>query len=97
MSTAAVLAPLFAHVLGYVGEVSELQLSRQDASRPMQSGDIVGLREEPDRDWAIAVVRWLNDHGYDGWAVVEQDVLPGLGTPKESARRNREYLAWLGT
>ena len=43
-----------------------------------------------------AVVRWLRDHGYDGWVVVEQDVLPGMGTPKESARRNREYLASLG-
>ena len=43
-----------------------------------------------------AVAQWLNDHGYDGWIVVEQDVLPGLGTPKESARRNREYLASLG-
>jgi inosose dehydratase len=42
------------------------------------------------------VVAWLNDHGYDGWSVVEQDVLPGMGTPKESARRNREYLASLG-
>jgi len=25
-------------------------------------------------------------------AKVEQDILPGMGTPKESARRNREYL-----
>ena len=33
---------------------------------------------------------------FDGWIVVEQDVLPGMGTPKESARRNREYLASLG-
>jgi inosose dehydratase len=33
---------------------------------------------------------------YDGWVVVEQDVLPGMGTPLESARRNREYLASLG-
>jgi inosose dehydratase len=33
---------------------------------------------------------------YDGWIVVEQDVLPGLGTPAASARRNREYLARLG-
>jgi inosose dehydratase len=41
------------------------------------------------------VIRWLDGHGYDGWAVVEQDVLPGMGTPKESARRNREYLASL--
>jgi inosose dehydratase len=43
-----------------------------------------------------AVIRWLEAHGYVGWAVVEQDVLPGMGTPKESARRNREYLASLG-
>jgi inosose dehydratase len=43
-----------------------------------------------------AVIKWLLDRGYEGWAVVEQDVLPGMGTPKESARRNREYLASLG-
>jgi hypothetical protein len=30
--------------------------------------------------------------GYAGWIVVEQDVLPGMGTPRESAQRNREYL-----
>jgi inosose dehydratase len=42
------------------------------------------------------VIRWLEEHSYDGWAVVEQDVLPGMGTPKESAKRNREYLASLG-
>ena len=34
--------------------------------------------------------------GYDGWIVVEQDVLPSMGSPKESARRNREYLRSLG-
>ena len=33
---------------------------------------------------------------YDGWGVVEQDVLPGLGKPKESAKRNREYIRSLG-
>lgn len=30
--------------------------------------------------------------GYDGWLVVEQDVLPSMGSPKDSARRNRDYL-----
>lgn len=34
--------------------------------------------------------------GYDGWIVVEQDVLPGMGRPADSARRNREYLRTLG-
>ena len=43
-----------------------------------------------------AVVQWLRRRKYDGWAVVEQDVLPGMGTPKESARRNREYLHSIG-
>ena len=38
----------------------------------------------------------LENMGYDGWIVVEQDVLPGMGKPKESARRNREYLASIG-
>jgi inosose dehydratase len=38
----------------------------------------------------------LRDIGYDGWIVVEQDVLPGMGTPRESARRNREYLRSIG-
>ena len=33
---------------------------------------------------------------YRGWVVVEQDVLPGLGTPALSAARNREYLHGLG-
>ncbi len=43
-----------------------------------------------------AVVAWLKRRGYQGWVLVEQDVLPGLGAPAESARRNREYLRSLG-
>lgn len=43
-----------------------------------------------------AVLAWLRQHGYRGWIVVEQDVLPGMGTPRESARRNRGYLRSLG-
>lgn len=39
-----------------------------------------------------AVLRWLKNIGYSGYTLVEQDVLPGMGDPKESARRNREYL-----
>jgi inosose dehydratase len=42
------------------------------------------------------VMKALQDIGYAGWIVVEQDVLPGMGTPKESAQRNREYLKSLG-
>ena len=43
-----------------------------------------------------AVVAELEKAGYKGWGVVEQDVLPGMGSPKESAARNREYLRRLG-
>jgi inosose dehydratase len=39
-----------------------------------------------------AVLRWLNESAYAGYVLVEQDVLPGMGAPRESARRNREYL-----
>ncbi len=41
----------------------------------------------------VAALKFLQ---YDGWVVVEQDVLPGLGAPKDSARRNRAYLRTLG-
>jgi inosose dehydratase len=43
-----------------------------------------------------AVIEALKEINYSGWIVVEQDVLPGMGTPKESAGRNREYLRSLG-
>jgi inosose dehydratase len=38
----------------------------------------------------------LGQRGYGGWLVVEQDVLPGMGTPFESAARNRLFLRDLG-
>jgi inosose dehydratase len=44
-----------------------------------------------------AVVRWLNTTGYDGYVLVEQDILPGMCTPKESARRNLQYLRSIET
>jgi inosose dehydratase len=41
-------------------------------------------------------VQALRDIHYSSWGVVEQDVLPGMGTPKESAQRNRHYLKSIG-
>jgi inosose dehydratase len=38
------------------------------------------------------VLRWADQRGYKDYLLVEQDVLPGMGEPRESARRNREYL-----
>jgi inosose dehydratase len=43
-----------------------------------------------------AIIQELKDIGYAGWIVVEQDVLPGMGTPKESAQRNRDYIRSIG-
>jgi inosose dehydratase len=43
-----------------------------------------------------ALVDGLRRRGYEGWIVVEQDVLPSMGSPLESAVRNREFLRRLG-
>lgn len=43
-----------------------------------------------------AILRELKSQNYSGWIVVEQDSLPGMGTPKESALRNREFLRRAG-
>lgn len=43
-----------------------------------------------------AVKNVLESHRYNGWIVVEQDVLPGMGAPKECAAANRRYLQTIG-
>lgn len=44
-----------------------------------------------------AVIREMEKLGYDGWAIVEQDILTDdLDAPKISARRNRDHLRRLG-
>ena len=35
----------------------------------------------------------LQNRNYDGWIVVEQDVLPGMGSPYQSAKRNYQFLS----
>jgi inosose dehydratase len=42
-----------------------------------------------------AIAKELQRTHYDGWIVVEQDVLPGMGKPKECARHNIEYIKTL--
>lgn len=42
------------------------------------------------------VLKELDKIDYDSWIVVEQDVLPGMGAPLESATRNREFLRGIG-
>ena len=43
-----------------------------------------------------AVVSALRTHHYEGWIVVEQDVLPQLGSPLACATKNRAYLKAIG-
>jgi inosose dehydratase len=43
-----------------------------------------------------AVLAALHEIGYEDWITVEQDVLPGMGKPKISAQRNRDYLRSIG-
>ena len=43
-----------------------------------------------------AILAALKQMDYAGWIVVEQDVLPGMGSPKASAQRNRAYLQSIG-
>ncbi len=41
----------------------------------------------------VAVRNVLLQKAYDGWIVVEQDVLPGMGNPLQCAINNRKFLA----
>ena len=43
-----------------------------------------------------AIKTFLESKGYDGWIVVEQDVLPGMGEPKICAQHNRDFLKSIG-
>ncbi len=43
-----------------------------------------------------AVRDWLVDHEYEGYITVEQDIIPGLGSPFDSAQRSRKYLRQIG-
>jgi inosose dehydratase len=43
------------------------------------------------------VLRGMEALGYDGWAIVEQDILvPDADAPRQSSARNRDYLRKLG-
>lgn len=42
------------------------------------------------------ITNLLIDMGYKDWIVVEQDILPGMGNPKDCANFNRDYIKTLG-
>jgi len=43
-----------------------------------------------------SIVAILKRRGYEGWIVVEQDVLPGMGSPLACAKSNRSFIKELG-
>lgn len=43
-----------------------------------------------------SIKAFLQSKNYNGWIVVEQDVLPGMGEPKKCAKLNRDYLNGIG-
>lgn len=42
------------------------------------------------------ILETLKKQKYQGWIVVEQDVLPGMGNPKVCAQNNRNFLSSIG-
>jgi inosose dehydratase len=73
---------------------ADARRSRHDYFTAVRNGVFCELgRGSVDFPRLVTVMR---DGGYSGWIVVEQDVLPALGTPEASARRNRAYLRGLG-
>lgn len=48
-----------------------------------------------DVDFA-SIKKFIENKGYNGWIVVEQDVLPGMGKPRQCAENNRQFLKSIG-
>jgi inosose dehydratase len=83
------------HLKDYDIKVAEkARLNQWDYFTSVQNGIFCKLGKG-----SVDFKRFINElkvHDYLGWAVVEQDVLPGMGNPKQCAQSNREYLKGLG-
>jgi len=83
------------HYKGFNGNLAaEARMGEMDYHEAVELGVFSELQESH-LDFA-AITEALEDVGYGGWIVVEQDVHPGRGEPFESAKRNREFLKGLG-
>jgi hypothetical protein len=60
-----------------------------DPVRSRVAGRVTAEHGMRDEEWAVFTAG-------AGWVVVEQDVLPGMDEPRESALRNGAYLRALG-
>ena len=83
------------HFKGYQSAIAEeARLNALDYFDAVRRGVFCEL-ETSSLDFS-EILAELNAVDYAGWIVVEQDVLPEMGTPLESAKKNREYLKTLG-
>lgn len=83
------------HFKGYSEEIaSRSRKEKWDAVKSYENG-VFNELAKADIDFR-PLVEFIKEKKYDGWLVVEQDVLPGMGQPRESAKRNREYLRTIG-
>ncbi len=83
------------HYKGYNANIAaEARIREMNYHQAIERGVFCELEEShvdfPD------ITEALEEVGYDGWIVVEQDILPGSGHPLESAKRNREFLKGQG-
>ena len=73
-----------------------IEVVRPGRTRPVGDADVALYHVGNDPDAHAWIVDALRRGNYSGWIVVEQDVLPGGGTPAASAQRNRTHLRRLG-
>lgn len=83
------------HFKDYDPEIGEQsRTNRWDYIRSVEKGVFCELgKGEVDFN---GIVNELKSRNYDGWIVVEQDILPGMGNPKFYANSNRNYIKSLG-
>jgi len=83
------------HFKDYAPEIGEnSRTNRWDYFRSVEEGVFCELGNgNVDFD---GIVNELKSRNYDGWIVVEQDILPGMGNPKFYANSNRNYIKSLG-
>ena len=86
------------------GTCTSRTASRRSPRGPAPTGGIIRPRSATgsSASWVAAASTFpacwaiCRATGFDGWIVVEQDVLPAMGAPLASATRNREYLRSIG-
>ncbi len=83
------------HFKGFSPKVAQEVAKNQWTAVQAYEHGVFSELAHADIDFAT-LLAFIQEKQYKGWIVVEQDVLPGMGTPKENAQRNRVFLRGLG-